>query len=1033
MSGTDATGLELTEIPTSQLPDGGTHNQRRLQNSHTIDYQNLNKFDIMLNGLRTHRSFHYVTELTPLVTSITPNNVSSAITTSVTISGIGISLTTSVTVGGQECVIDGIESMGDGRSSVSCLLLRTKSPQSSLLQQVLLYIPGQGFAGQFGSVYEPPTLYRGFEVNAILPAQGSVYGGNTIVIRGFGFEDPVDSHYSVQLLTENFQPNAYQELLLKLNLPAAPSLGLNCTVIAVSADSLNCSLPYNLTALNTTTSYEAVVTLNGVTSMCANNNIQKCTYTQTNSSSPVVYFADILSESSVGAVTVAVYGHNFGNESVTVWLGGLECAVLLHTATKLIVVSPPIDAGLQQVVVFVGTMGYANGGVYVDTSLTIHTATVSAAQGSVSGGAILTLTGVGFSSRSGCISNYVLMVGNSITMVNATRSIPTNETQAEVMNVTHILTCSPNEITAWIPALVAGVSTLSTFDEIMVTVNSVTQSAALARPYSYSLSYTPTVTLSSSSGFAQDSILVTVQTIGDAAPERTLIYFGDTPCLTQDQVGAGSVAAVWNCTIPILAAGLYPVIVNTYPYGTAVLSTGQTSPTFNSLLSVRKMTPAVFASSIGGGARLHLTGRGFSNATTVTICGSLCTYEVTTYNSLTCSVPPLLTTSAVQDMAAMNISNDSIASINGSIFASVSTVSLLANVDDYDYTTFFRHDYSSCYVGIKLPSGLRAQPYRMRFYPRLQFSSIFGRVVFEGSTNGGKTYVQLGTATGAHEGWNFINVAGGPVSKQWYTHLRFRPNDGYDKSHCSLAEIDFLGVVAATNSNCSVVVSNPGEAIQSAGAVSYQGLHRTPVVTSISPNNGTALGGTVVHVTGYNFLASGNNVQSLGPIVSLSGIECQLLNVSATTIVCVTSPRSPENIETMSIKVLFPQLGYAVVDDHAKFLYVDKWSARTSWLNQEPPVEGDLVYIPDGQVLSLDIFTPVFSVVVIEGALYFDNTRDVSLDAFYIFVNGGLLQVGTADEPFVHNATITLHGDRYKTVEIPYIGAKVRSDSLSPV
>ena len=69
--------------------------------------------------------------------------------------------------------------------------------------------------------------------------------------------------------------------------------------------------------------------------------------------------------------------------------------------------------------------------------------------------------------------------------------------------------------------------------------------------------------------------------------------------------------------------------------------------------------------------------------------------------------------------------------------------------------------------------------------------------------------------------------------------------------------------------------------------------------------------------------------------------------------------------------------------------------------------------------------SPVLSVLLIEGALYFDTTHAVSLDASYIFVSGGLLQVGTEDEPYEQEATITLHGDRYTTIELPYIGAKV--------
>ncbi len=57
-------------------------------------------------------------------------------------------------------------------------------------------------------------------------------------------------------------------------------------------------------------------------------------------------------------------------------------------------------------------------------------------------------------------------------------------------------------------------------------------------------------------------------------------------------------------------------------------------------------------------------------------------------------------------------------------------------------------------------------------------------------------------------------------------------------------------------------------------------------------------------------------------------------------------------------------------------------------------------------------------------SLYFDRSKDLTVDAFYIFVLGGYMEKGTADRPFEKSATITLHGDRYKTIEVPPIGSK---------
>lgn len=49
---------------------------------------------------------------------------------------------------------------------------------------------------------------------------------------------------------------------------------------------------------------------------------------------------------------------------------------------------------------------------------------------------------------------------------------------------------------------------------------------------------------------------------------------------------------------------------------------------------------------------------------------------------------------------------------------------------------------------------------------------------------------------------------------------------------------------------------------------------------------------------------------------------------------------------------------------------------------------------------------------------------DLAFDATYIFIHGGTLRAGTEAVPFLNQLTITLHGDRYNTLEIPMVGAK---------
>ena len=48
----------------------------------------------------------------------------------------------------------------------------------------------------------------------------------------------------------------------------------------------------------------------------------------------------------------------------------------------------------------------------------------------------------------------------------------------------------------------------------------------------------------------------------------------------------------------------------------------------------------------------------------------------------------------------------------------------------------------------------------------------------------------------------------------------------------------------------------------------------------------------------------------------------------------------------------------------------------------------------------------------------------INFNASYIFVLGGKLEIGTEAQPLLNKVTVTLHGDRLTSVEIPGVGAK---------
>lgn len=72
----------------------------------------------------------------------------------------------------------------------------------------------------------------------------------------------------------------------------------------------------------------------------------------------------------------------------------------------------------------------------------------------------------------------------------------------------------------------------------------------------------------------------------------------------------------------------------------------------------------------------------------------------------------------------------------------------------------------------------------------------------------------------------------------------------------------------------------------------------------------------------------------------------------------------------------------------------------------------------------LDMDTPVLKMILIKGGkLKFDD-KNIHLQAEQIFIaDGGCLEIGTEESPFLHQATITMHG-HVRSKEIPVYGAK---------
>ena len=80
------------------------------------------------------------------------------------------------------------------------------------------------------------------------------------------------------------------------------------------------------------------------------------------------------------------------------------------------------------------------------------------------------------------------------------------------------------------------------------------------------------------------------------------------------------------------------------------------------------------------------------------------------------------------------------------------------------------------------------------------------------------------------------------------------------------------------------------------------------------------------------------------------------------------------------------------------------------------------IYVPEGLNLLIDVDkTPELLLVMVEGSLIFapetDPNHERYFDANYIFLNKGMMEVGTEEHPYTSKLTITMHGN----VSSPYL------------
>ena len=113
----------------------------------------------------------------------------------------------------------------------------------------------------------------------------------------------------------------------------------------------------------------------------------------------------------------------------------------------------------------------------------------------------------------------------------------------------------------------------------------------------------------------------------------------------------------------------------------------------------------------------------------------------------------------------------------------------------------------------------------------------------------------------------------------------------------------------------------------------------TPTLDTVSPKRSGTGGGVSITLTGTNFDTEASNVKVL-----IDGTTCVINSVSETHIVCVSGSTKTTNMAA-KVVVKITGKGEAVTKSDAQFEYVDVWSSPFTWGGNQPPVEGNFLFL----------------------------------------------------------------------------------------
>ncbi|XP_052063080.1 fibrocystin-L-like [Mytilus californianus] len=715
--------------------------------------------------------------------------------------------------------------------------------------------------------------------------------------------------------------------------------------------------------------------------------------------------------------SITILGEGFSSTPCQneVYIGEDMCTVQSSTDAQIVcsldAANSPLVCKPQMFNVRVSNRGYANIEVTGQNArrfvLYPMISGISPSSVSINGQGLLTITGSGFQGD----ENSIVVTVGSLTCA--------------IQSVTY------TEITCTMPAFSAGNQLVEVKVGAYGHVCDAKCEVSPSCEITYALSSTPetiSVTPLSLDG-TSSTVTITGQRFGTDS-SNMMVTIGGVDC-TVSVVTAQEI----TCTITNVPVGSQPVVVLLKDIG---LATNNNNIQITSQAVISSITPS--EGSIHGGTLIDIAGNGFTNDTAVTIDGATCQISLVTLSSVKCMTPPHAAQTGVTVNVLANGVNYPAQTFDYTTAATPQVNSITFTMPHAGETVYingagFSSDQTKnditinsvdCPVTFSSPTEVRCTA------PALPDGThnLVVHVEGKGLSNDDKTVTYVITLStinpsqGSVGGGQKVTLTGSGFGDTTIVEICQQECER-DKSGVQTAAQIICIVPPASGSvtvslGCNVEVQNSQPSITKRTPTTYTYMASlTPSITNVTPRRGGTGGGVTITIEGSGFGTVAGDVD-----VKIAGTPCTVNNVVANQVICVTGAHSPP--EVTSVKVQVDGNGYSLEANtgDAMFQYVDLWSSPYTWGGMPPPGDGSLVVIKKGQTVVLDQNTASLKVLLIQGGELIFDEADVEIRADNILiVDGGLLQVGTEDQPFQHKAIITGTG-HVRTKELPIYGTK---------